>query len=111
MDTTREDWPRVREALRGAAHRTAELLRRVPEPAASGTGTWTAAETAAHLASTLAADLAAAGGRIPDLSPSLLSRVIGVAGASDVAELNAAILDSDPERDLGELSARIECDR
>ena len=108
MNTTGEYWPRIREALSGAAHRTAALLRRTLDPAALGTGTWTAAETGAHLAFTLAADLTATGGRVPDLSPHLLSQAIGIARATDVAELNAATLESDPERDLGSLSARIE---
>src|SRR2546421_10153557 len=108
MDTTLHDWYRLREALPDAAGRTAELLRRVPDPAAPGTGTWTAAETGFHLASSLAADFAAAGGPFPDLPPHLLSQVLGVAGATDVADVNAAMLATDPERNLGRLSERIE---
>src|SRR5439155_15989873 len=56
----------------------------------------------------LGADFAAAGGPFPDLPPHLLSQVLGVAGATDVADVNAAMLATDPGRHPGRLSQRIE---
>jgi len=109
LDETKRDWLRLREALGEAATRTADLLHRVRNPAAPGTGAWTAAETATHLAAGLEADHAAAVGQIPpDLSPEVLSRALGVTRSTDVAGVNVAMLETNRERDLGQLSARIE---
>src|SRR5436309_14168176 len=105
MDAGPVEWQRVRESLRGAAHRAARLLRVVPDPEAPGTGEWSAAETAAHLTHSLAVNLNAVRGRGGDLPPHLSSS----AGTVDsVADFNASNLDLDPERDLEALAARIE---
>ena len=89
-------------ALATAAGRTAQLLRRIPDPGARVPGlTWTVAEVAAHLVADLRVytDLVAgrAGGQ--------------PLGSGTAAELNAAEnrrqLAAFPERDLGRLAAEL----
>lgn len=106
-DDTRRAHEQTRNALRAAAGRTAELLRRVGNANAPVPGlAWNAAETAAHMVGDLR-DYAQALTRHtngymthanpPQESPSLLS-----------AAVNARHLEEVPERDLGRLGDLLE---
>ncbi|WNG90686.1 maleylpyruvate isomerase N-terminal domain-containing protein [Mycobacterium sp. ITM-2016-00318] len=107
VEETRRAHDQSREALRTAAGRIVELLRRIDDAGAPVPGlAWTAAETAAHMVGDLR-DYARAltrhtGGYMthanrPQQSPSRLS-----------AAVNARHLEEVPERDLGRLADLID---
>jgi hypothetical protein len=108
MYATSVRWEHVRESLDAAGHRVADLLRRVRDPKAPGTGDWSAAETAAHLSHSFAANLNAVRGAGGELPPHLSSPVTTVPTLGNVSDFNASNLGVDEERDLGTLAARIE---
>lgn len=88
----------ARSALRDVLPAVARLVRNVSNPDAPAVGSWSAAEVAAHLSHVVAADTDAIAERpIPESEVS----------TAKVAELTAAMLADDPERDPAALADRI----
>lgn len=88
--------------LEGATNRVVELLRTVKRPDTPAIGEWSAAEVAAHLSHVYAGDARALREEPMGIEGNPLT-----GGARTVSEMNAALLQADPERDLGRLAARI----
>jgi hypothetical protein len=86
----------LRVILVDVGTRVAQMLRRVPDPAAPAIGEWSIGETAAHVAASGRFLLAVARG---EAEPGSLD---------DVADHNAVLLAADPERDLHVLAGRVE---
>ena len=104
MSVPAVDWEQTRATLESIARRVCELVGRVPDPSAPGTGEWTAAETAAHLTHSYGVNLGIA--RATREAPEELSAP-GMLVQS-VSVFNAVNLEADPERDLHVLGPRID---
>ncbi len=90
------DWDAAQAAVAATAGRVSAMVRSVTHPDAPAVGTWTVAEVTVHLSHSLDAITAMAKG-----GGGLLDDVWGL------ANLTAALVASEEERDLGKLADRI----
>jgi len=85
--------------LREVVPEFARLVRSIPDPDAASVGTWRVAEVAAHVSHVAGADMDALAGREMPSGP---------VSTANVAELTAAFLADDSERDPAALADRME---
>ncbi len=100
-------WPAVQSALTDAAGRFVTMLGTITDPNPRAVGDWSIGDTATHVLSISHFDgYALTGTAMPDWLESGRDRVLD--SVVDIAAINAAVLDAEPERRPGVLATRIE---